>query len=74
MLILYKKFKYLIIFLFLLGPFFSNVNAAHHEINTDLIKIEELYKSWNTAVEESNIDGYIASLDENITLLPPGGP
>ena len=74
MLILYKKFKYLIIFLFLLGPFFSNVNAAHHERNTDLIKIEELYKSWNTAVEESNIDGYIASLDENITLLPPGGP
>ena len=74
MLILYKKFKYLIIFLFLLEGFFSNVNATHHERNTDLIKIEELYKNWNSAVEASNIDGYIASLDKNITLLPPGGP
>ena len=54
--------------------FFSNVNATHHERNTDLIKIEELYKNWNSAVEASNIDGYIASLDKNITLLPPGGP
>jgi len=74
MLILFKKFKYLIIFLFLLGGVFSNVNANHHEKDTDLIKIEELYKSWNSAVEASNIDGYVASLDENITLLPPGGP
>jgi len=74
MLILFKKFKYLIIFLFLLGGVFSNVNANHHEKDTDLIKIEKLYKSWNSAVEASNIDGYVASLDENITLLPPGGP
>ena len=74
MLLLFKKFKYLIIFLFLLEGFFSNVNATHHERNTDLIKIEELYKNWNSAVEASNIDGYIASLDKNITLLPPGGP
>ena len=72
MLILFKKFKYLIIFLFLLGGVFSSVNANHHEKDTDLIKIEELYKSWNSAVEASNIDGYVASLDENITLLPLG--
>lgn len=74
MLILFKKFKYLIIVVSLLGSFFSHVNATYHERNTDLIKIKELYKNWNSAVEASNIDGYVASLDENITLLPPGGP
>ena len=40
----------------------------------DVVAIKGLYKSWNKAVEASNIDGYINSLDENITLIPPGGP
>ena len=40
----------------------------------DVVAIKGLYKSWNEAVEASNIDGYINSLDENITLIPPSGP
>ena len=40
----------------------------------DVAAIKGLYKSWNEAVEASNIDGYINSLDDNITLIPPDGP
>ena len=40
----------------------------------DVVAIKGLYKSWNEAVEASNIDGYINSLDDNITLIPPDGP
>ena len=40
----------------------------------DNTSIKKLYETWHKAVESSNIDGYINSLDKNITLIPPGGP
>ena len=39
----------------------------------EIAKIEELFAQWDSAVETSNLDGYIDGLDENITLMPPGG-
>ena len=42
--------------------------------NQDNSSIKKLYETWHKAVESSNIDGYINSLDKNITLIPPGGP
>ena len=42
--------------------------------NQDNSSIKKLYETWHRAVESSNIDGYINSLDKNITLIPPGGP
>ena len=42
--------------------------------NKDNSLIKKLYETWHEAVESSNIDGYINSLDKNITLIPPGGP
>lgn len=56
---------------FSLGSF--NVMAMHHENDADLTNIKKLYKDWDIAVETSNIQGYIDSLDENVTLIPPGG-
>ena len=34
---------------------------------SDEALIKNLYEDWHIAVESSNIDGYIASLDKNIT-------
>ena len=42
--------------------------------NDNNASIKKLYETWHSAVESSNIDGYINSLDKNITLIPPGGP
>ena len=42
--------------------------------NDNNASIKKLYETWHRAVESSNIDGYINSLDKNITLIPPGGP
>lgn len=39
----------------------------------DIAAIEELYSKWRTAVETGNIAGYIASLDDEIIMIPPGG-
>ena len=39
----------------------------------EIAKIEELFAQWDAAVETSNLDGYVDGLDENITLMPPGG-
>ena len=39
----------------------------------EIAKIEELFDKWDKAVESSDRDGYVDGLDENITLMPPGG-
>jgi len=39
----------------------------------DLAKIQELFDTWDAAVESGDRDGYVSGLDENITLMPPGG-
>ena len=44
------------------------------KLDNDITSIKKLYETWHDAVEESSIDGYINSLDRNITLIPPGGP
>ena len=41
--------------------------------DAEIAKIEELFAQWDAAVESSNLDGYVDGLDENITLMPPGG-
>ena len=37
-------------------------------------EIEALYAKWRTAVESSDIAGYVGVLDPEVRLLPPGGP
>lgn len=68
-----KKYSSLI---FLLLALFipSNTYGMHHERELDKMKINKLYDEWYVAVETSDIQGYVDSLDENIVLLPPGGP
>ena len=44
------------------------------KLDNDITSIKKLYETWHDAVEASSIDGYINSLDKNITLIPPGGP
>ena len=39
----------------------------------EIAKIEELFDKRDKAVESSDRDGYVDGLDENITLMPPGG-
>ena len=48
--------------------------GMHHERELDKMKINNLYDDWYIAVETSDIQGYVDSLDENIILIPPGGP
>ena len=64
----------LLIFIVSVAIFSINLNAEDSNLNNDRMDIINLYKSWHDAVENSNIDGYINSLDKNITLIPPGGP
>ncbi len=40
----------------------------------DREQIDALYAGWRTAVETSDIDGYINSLHSDVRLLPPGAP
>lgn len=40
----------------------------------DIEQIQKLYASWRDAVENSNIDGYVNVLHEDVRLLPPGAP
>ena len=72
----YKKlFKYFVLCLVLVlshTVFLKAENISTNNKDNSLIK--KLYETWHEAVESSNIDGYINSLDKNITLIPPGGP
>ena len=34
--------------------------------------IQELYQTWDIAVHNGDRDGYVALLDENIRMVPPG--
>jgi len=73
---IYKKFfKYVGLFLLIIlshTVFLKAENISNYNDNNASIK--KLYETWHSAVESSNIDGYINSLDKNITLIPPGGP
>ena len=72
----YKKlFKYFVLCLAVVlshTVFLKAENISTNNKDNSLIK--KLYETWHEAVESSNIDGYINSLDKNITLIPPGGP
>ena len=73
---IYKNFfKYTGLFLLIIlsqTVFLKAENISNYNDNNASIK--KLYETWHSAVESSNIDGYINSLDKNITLIPPGGP
>ncbi len=70
---LIKKPKF-IIFIIPIIILSINLKAKNSNLDYDTLAIKNLYESWHVAVEASNIDGYINSLDKNITLIPPGGP
>jgi ketosteroid isomerase-like protein len=42
------------------------------DTQADVEAIEELYTNWRKAVESADIPSYVAVLDENVRLLPPG--
>ena len=42
--------------------------------NDDVQAIQALYQDYREAVEASSIDGYIAILDDEVRMLPPGAP
>ena len=73
---IYKNFfKHTGLFLLIIlsqTVFLKAENISNNDDNNASIK--KLYETWHSAVESSNIDGYINSLDKNITLIPPGGP
>ena len=69
---LYKYMKFKFIFAFIIMLSYNCLKAS--ELLSDEALIKNLYENWHIAVESSNINGYIASLDKNITLIPPGGP
>jgi len=48
--------------------------AGDADTSADVAAIEAMYAKWRTAVETGHIPGYLASLDDNITMIPPGGP
>ena len=70
-----KFFEYTAIFLLIILSYTVFLKAESiSNYNQDNSSIKKLYETWHKAVESSNIDGYINSLDKNITLIPPGGP
>ena len=73
---IYKKFfEYTALFLLIILSYTVFLKAENISTNNkDNSLIKKLYETWHEAVESSNIDGYINSLDKNITLIPPGGP
>ncbi len=73
---IYKKFfEYTALFLLIILSYTVFLKAENiSNNNQDNTSIKKLYETWHKAVESSNIDGYINSLDKNITLIPPGGP
>lgn len=40
----------------------------------DIKTIRDMYAGWRVAVETGNIPGYLACLDEDVRMIPPGGP
>lgn len=60
----------------LLAIMFVSAGSIADEADTaaDVAAIEAMYAKWRTAVETGHIPGYLASLDDNITMIPPGGP
>jgi len=71
----YKKlFKYFVLCLVIVLSHTVFLKAENISTNKDNSLIKKLYETWHEAVESSNINGYINSLDKNITLIPPGGP
>ena len=73
---IYKNFfKYTGLFLLIILSQTVSLKAENiSNYNDNNASIKKLYETWHSAVESSNIDGYINSLDKNITLIPPGGP
>ena len=69
---IFKKYSFLFLMLSIFIP--SEILGMHHERELDKMKINNLYDDWYIAVETSDIQGYVDSLDENIVLIPPGGP
>ena len=68
-------FEYTALFLLIILSYTVFLKAENISNNDqDNTSIKKLYETWHKAVESSNIDGYINSLDKNITLIPPGGP
>ena len=69
------KYKY---FLLILSVIFFGINnftvAKNIDHENDIKEIKILYKNWHNAVMSGDIDGYINSLDQNISLIPPTGP
>ena len=72
----YKKlFKYFVLCIVIILSHTAFLKAENISTNNkDNSLIKKLYETWHEAVESSNIDGYINSLDKDITLIPPGGP
>ena len=66
-----KKYSFLFLMLLIFIPY--EILGMHHERELDKMKINNLYDDWYIAVETSDIQGYVDSLDENIVLIPPGG-
>ena len=70
-----KFFEYTVLFLLIILSYTVILKAENiSSYNQDNSSIKKLYETWHKAVESSNIDGYINSLDKDITLIPPGGP
>jgi ketosteroid isomerase-like protein len=46
--------------------------VALADTQADVEAIDGLYANWRKAVESADIPGYVAVLDENVRLLPPG--
>ena len=46
--------------------------SASGQDDTDTSEILGLYQGWRDAVENANIDGYVAVLHADISLRPPG--
>ena len=45
---------------------------ASTSYDKDIASITALYKTWNTAVEAGDREGYLGILDDNIRMVPPG--
>lgn len=60
----------------LVAVMFVTVEAVAEDADTtaDVAAIEAMYAKWRTAVETGHIPGYLASLDDAIAMIPPGGP
>ena len=61
----------LVLYLSLLG--LQGYAEARIEAEVDEVKqIEELYEQWREAVATADIPSYVAVLDPNVRLIPPG--